>query len=273
MCDFNESLFINNEPILIDCENIQFIKPFGLNLLAAMMFYHLRNGNKVFIKIPLSSDVRKYLTDTGFFQEFKIEQDQVTTAPRSTSVALKRLEQIDGTYLDNIAQWLNYNGDIPLRVARDLVSISLLEAINNVFDHSHSPIGCYISAQAYHKVKQLTVSILDFGIGLFNSLKPFYPDIRDDCDAISKAVLEGVSSKRKIEKRVRGVGLTNISGFLLRRGAMEIVSYKGYWFQRHDGVIETKTLVCPLKGTCVNLYIDKQSIIDIVGIEEEIWGE
>lgn len=273
VCEFNDSLSIVNESILIDCENVHFIKPFGMNILAAMMFYHIQNNNKVFIRIPRDPDVRKYLTDTGFFQEFKVEQDQVTSVPRSTSVALRRLEEVDGTYLDNIARWLYFNGDIPLRVAQDLISISLLEAINNVFDHSHSQIGCYISAQAYHKVNLLTLSILDLGIGLLNSLKPSYPDIQDDCDAISRAVIEGVSSKRKIERRVRGVGLTNISGFLLNRGSMEIISYKGYWRQKHDGTIEKKTLICPLQGTCVNLYIDKQCVLDIVGIEEEIWGE
>ncbi len=91
--------------------------------------------------------------------------------------------------------------------------------------YSQSSIGCYISAQAYHKQNQLSLSILDFGIGLLNSLKPFYPDIKDDVEAINKAVLEGVSSKRKLEKRVRGVGLTNISGFLKNRGSMEIISY------------------------------------------------
>lgn len=273
LSEFNETLNITKGNILFDCEDIQFIRPFGINLLSAMIFYHLQHGNKVLFKGPKDSSVHKYLLDQGFFQEFNIEQEHVTSMPRSTSVALRRLEGVDGTYLDNIANWLNYNGDIPLRVAQDLVSISLLEAINNVFDHSQSSIGCYISAQAYHKQNQLSLSILDFGIGLLNSLKPFYPDIKDDVEAINKAVLEGVSSKRKLEKRVRGVGLTNISGFLKNRGSMEIISYKGYWFQNHEGTINTRMLSCPLKGTCVNLYIDKQSILDISDMGEEVWGE
>ena len=119
----------------------------------------------------------------------------------------------------------------------------------------------------------MILSILDLGIGLLNSLKSVYPEIKSDTEAISRAVLEGVSSKRVIEKRVRGVGLTNISGFLKNRGEMVIISYKGYWKQKHDGTIETRSLGCPLPGTCVNLVIDKQSILDIADLEEGVWGE
>ncbi|MBZ0155671.1 MAG: hypothetical protein K8I29_05575 [Alphaproteobacteria bacterium] len=273
LSDFNASLSTSNEKILFDCESVKFIRPFCANLLSAMMLSHIKRGTAVFIKIPHNQSVLKYLKDLGFFEEFIINQEKVTCTPRSTSVALKKLESVDGTYLDNITKWLNCNAEIPFQVAQDLVSISLLEAINNVFDHSQSEIGCYVSAQAYHRENRLILSILDLGIGLFNSLKTVYPEIKNDPEAISRAILEGVSSKRTIEKKVRGVGLTNISGFLKGRGEMEIVSYQGYWKQRHDGAIEIRDLSCPLRGTCVNLSIDKHSVLEIVDPDEAVWGE
>lgn len=273
LSDFSESLAISSDKIIFDCERVQFIQPFCINLLSAMMLTHIKKGNTVFIKIPRNPAVSKYLEDLGFFEEFIINQEEVSCTPRSTSVALKRLESVDGTYLENITNWLHLNANIPLQVAQDLVSISLLEAINNVFDHSQSEIGCYISAQAYHRENRLILSILDLGIGFLNSLNTVYPDLKSDAEAISRAVMEGVSSKRMIERRVRGVGLTNISGFLKNRGEMIIISYKGYWKQKHDGTIETRTLSCLLPGTCVNLSIDKQSILDIADLEEGVWGE
>jgi hypothetical protein len=151
LSNFAESLSIPNGKIIFDCEEMQFIRPFCANLLSAMMLTHIKKGNTVSIKIPQNQTVITYLKDLGFFEEFIINQQKVSCTPRSTSVALKRLESVDGTYLENITNWLHSNGDIPVQVARDLVSISLLEAINNVFDHSQSEIGCYISAQAYHK--------------------------------------------------------------------------------------------------------------------------
>jgi hypothetical protein len=110
------------------------------------------------------------------------------------------------------------------------------------------------------------------GIGLYKSLKAVYPDIKDDADAISRSVVEGVSSKRIIENRVRGVGLTNISGFLRGRGEMEIISHSGYWKQMRDGTIKTKMLNCQLCGTCVNLSIDKNTILDISDTID-VWGD
>ncbi|MCC6347774.1 MAG: hypothetical protein IT388_11350 [Nitrospirales bacterium] len=273
LSEFNASLSSSCKKIFFNCEEIQFIRPFCANLLSAMMLSHLKRGTAVFIKIPHDQSVLNYLKDLGFFDEFVINQEKVTCTPRSTSVALKKLESVDGTYLGNITEWLSYNANIPSQVAQDLVSINLLEAINNVFDHSQSEIGCYVSAQAYHRENRLILSILDLGIGLFSSLKTVHPEIKTDTEAISRAVLEGVSSKRTVEKKVRGVGLTNISGFLKGRGEMEIISYQGYWKQQRDGAIVIRDLSCSLRGTCVNLSIDKQSVLEIVDLDEGIWGE
>ncbi|MCE5312697.1 MAG: hypothetical protein LLF86_06040 [Nitrospiraceae bacterium] len=213
------------------------------------------------------------MKDQGFYEEFSIQDSQITHSARSTSVALKRLDNVNGTYLENIASWLMHNGGIPENIAHDLVSISLLEVINNVFDHSLSPIGCYISAQAYHRKEQLILSILDLGIGFYQSLKQFYPEIRTDVDAIDKAVQEGVSSKKIIENKVRGVGLTNISGFIKNRGALHIISYNGTWYQDHSGKITTRSINCPLHGVCVNLSIDTKSMFELAEYGDEVWGE
>lgn len=256
--------------VLFDCANISFIKPLGLNLLSAMIFSFISNGNKVLIKLPNNEAVVKYLRDQGFFSEFNIEaagEISIGTT-RGTSASLKRLQDVmDASYLDSIAYWICRNSDIPLTYAEALIRINLVELINNVFDHSESPIGCYISAQAYPRMDWLILSILDFGIGIKRSLQPHYPELSSDVDAIRKALEEGVSSK-KHERRPRGVGLTVIKDFLAvdQRGNLEIISYTGLY---HSGG-GTKTLDVPLRGTCVNLYINARASFE--SDEADIWS-
>ncbi len=262
---YNSSYTLANSEVYFDCSNIGFIRPFGLNLLSSMMAWFLKKDNRVYFKEPLSKYVCKYMASQGFFDEFQIDQDEATHSPRSTSVALRRLDHMDGSYLENITYWLAANASISPNIARDLITINLVELINNVLDHSNSEIGCYISAQAYPNEHRLLLSILDLGVGFLDSLKPFYPDLENDSDAIAMAIEEGVSSKREIELKPRGLGLANISGFVTKRGRLEIISYKGLLWQDENGRIFKKDLSFPLRGTCVNLYIDTEKLHDISG--------
>lgn len=265
-----EIVSTDKRDVLFDCSNVNFIKPLGLNLLSAMIFSFISNGNKVLIKLPNNEAVVKYLRDQGFFSEFNIEaagEISIGTT-RGTSASLKRLQDVmDASYLNSIAYWIWRNSEIPLPYAEALVRINLVELINNVFDHSESPIGCYISAQAYPRMDWLILSILDLGIGIKKSLHPNYPELDSDTDAIMKALEEGVSSK-KHEKRPRGVGLTVIKDFLAvdQRGSLEIISYTGHYDSRST----PKTLEVPLKGTCVNLYINARASFE--SDEADIWS-
>lgn len=266
-----KSFLQKNISIVFNCENIEFIRPSIVNLISANLYHHLINKNDVLIKLPKNIAVKRYLEDIGFFKEFRVDGEKVYQNLRSTSVALKRLTCYEGTYLESIVYWLSKNANIPIKSAQDFVSINLVEAINNVFDHSNSEIGCYISAQAYHKENRVILSVLDMGIGFYNSLKSFYNDIKNDVEAINKAVTEGISSKRFSENRVRGLGLSNISGFLKGRGELTIVSHQGFWRQKRDGKTIAKELPYKFLGTCLNIDIEKFSIYDIICDKEDVW--
>lgn len=269
--NLEKNFLLNDSTVVLDCEKIEFIRPSIVNLISANLYHHLINKNDVFIKLPKNIAVRKYLEDIGFFKEFRIEREKVFQSLRSTSVALKRLTCYDGTYLESIVYWFSKNANIPIKSAQDFVSINLVEAINNVFDHSKSEIGCYISAQAYHKENRVILSVLDLGVGFYNSLKSFYNEIKNDVEAINKAVTEGISSKRFLENRVRGLGLSNISGFLKSRGEFTIISNRGFWRQKRNGEIITKELPYKFLGTCLNIDVEKFSIYDIISDKEDIW--
>lgn len=90
---------------------------------------------------------------------------------------------------------------------------------------------------------------MDFGVGFLANLQPFYPHIRDDVAALKAAVESGVSSKRTVEKRARGVGLHVIRGFMQNMGRFQIGSRTGLWCQESGGSVWTQRLPFDFLGS------------------------
>lgn len=90
---------------------------------------------------------------------------------------------------------------------------------------------------------------MDFGVGFLANLQPFYPHIRDDVAALKAAVESGISSKRTVERRARGVRLDVIKGFMQNMGAFQIVSRTGLWSQEPGGSVWTRRLAFEFPGS------------------------
>jgi len=271
--EFDHTKLHREITVSFDCSRVRFIQPFGINILAAMMQQHLQYGNTLKFIPPIDVTVHKYLIDQGFFRHFIIEGDVVQREARGTSVALRQLTCYEASYFESIIDWLEINAELPVMIVRDLVSLSLVETVNNVFDHSGSAVGSFISAQAYPKQDTLVLSVLDLGVGFYESLKPFYTEIQTHSDAIDLAIEEGVSSKRTIETRVRGLGLSNLVGFFSDRGAIEILSHKGYWVKTPQTKVVKQDLPYSFPGTCINMFIDKQKLSTLAEFDsDDVWS-
>lgn len=252
--------------VIFDCSKVHFFRPFGLNLLAALISKFLHRGAETGIIFPEDVNVCRYLEDQGFNKAFQLTGDRLHPVPRSTSVSLRRMDQLEPTYFDEVLYWILGNSNLPEQSVKDIIRINLTEIINNVLDHSESEIGCYISAQAYPKEDHLEFSVLDLGIGFLGSLRPVYPELSNNAEAITLAVQEGVSSKTS--QRRRGVGLSVIREFLLPRGRLKIISREGQWRQEKGGLIRKQTLGFSFPGTCVTLNFDRHSIATLYTQEE-----
>ncbi|MBF0472711.1 MAG: hypothetical protein HQK91_10550 [Nitrospirae bacterium] len=264
---FNKSKDLSPITIKFNCYNVNFITPFGLNLLSAMMYHHSINSNKVLIILPFKKEVKKYLTDMGFFEAFNLSGINVVCNQRSTSVKLIRLDNINMSYLDEISSWISYSSNINIKEAEHLVKINLRELIYNIFDHSQSKIGGYICAQHYPRSSELQLSIIDFGIGFYATLNPFYDNIKNHVDAILMAVEEGITSKNG----TRGSGLPNIVGYLYNIGEIEIISNNGFWKSDINGKVETRFLSQQLNGVLINLKINTRLIPNELEPIKDVW--
>jgi hypothetical protein len=265
---FREAL-IALEPVRIDLGTVGFLRPFGLNLLAGMIYELLRHGQNVSITPPSDQKVYQYLSDQGFYSEFPTgPSGHILSSPRSTSVGLRRLDQFDPQYLESVAHWLRRNSSIPLGKVEDIVMVTMPEIINNVFDHSKSPFGCYVCAQAYPQEGRLMLSVIDFGIGFYGSLlQRYHSRINNDAEAIDLAVQDGISSKAR--KNNAGRGLHILSDWVRERnGQLEIVSHDGYWKQDSQGRTGKRILPFEFPGSCINLCVHTD---DLPLVDPEEW--
>jgi anti-sigma regulatory factor (Ser/Thr protein kinase) len=230
--------------------------PLGLNLLASLIHnLHLQGREIVFIP-PKDEKTLQYLTDQGFFNEFQFtgSKYQLRQARRSTSVVLRRMHEFVGSYPMQVADWLSRNSAVPQSAVLDMVAITLPELMNNVFDHSNSPIGCCVCAQAYKPEGKLTLSVTDLGIGFLESLLPRYRHLATEAEAIALAVQKGISSKSTI--RNAGAGLYILCDWVKNQQAeLEIISNDGIWKQLPGGERELETLPFPFPGTCINMHV------------------
>ena len=255
----------SKEDVTIECGDVKFLQPMGLALLASMTCALTQTGRRTaYFTMPTNNAVLAYLADQDFFKEFSIEgtsRARIAAAPRSSSIGLKQLKSYDASYIAQIPKWLERNSYMRPEAITEVIYTTIPEIINNVFDHSQSPIGCYICAQAYPSLKQLKLSTIDLGVGLLNTLRPLFPHLKHDSEAIELAVKPGITSKSRPNNA--GVGLDVLSGFLSEnRGTLEIVSRDGEWKQAADGTTKKRTLPFDFPGTCINLTFDDQAFMD-----------
>jgi anti-sigma regulatory factor (Ser/Thr protein kinase) len=242
--------------VTVECGDVRMFTPLGLNLLASLIHnLHLQGREIVFIP-PSTEKTLQYLADQGFFDEFQFasSRNQLRQARRSTSVMLRRMHEFVGSYPIQVADWLSRNSAVPQAAVEDMVAITLPELMNNVFDHSSSPIGCCVCAQAYKEEGRLTLAVTDLGIGFLESLLPRYGYLETDVEAIALAVQKGVSSKSTI--RNAGAGLYILCDWVRNQQAeLEIISRDGKWKQLPNGKLELETLSFPFPGTCINMRV------------------
>lgn len=106
----------------------------------------------------------------------------------------------------------------------DLAAIewSINEITDNVLVHSNSNHGGFVQLTTYKSPNpRIEYVVCDSGIGIPASLKPAYPHIESDIDALDQAIREGVTN---------GLGMGN--GLF---GSFEVSRISGGYFQIHSG--------------------------------------
>lgn len=75
---------------------------------------------------------------------------------------------------------------------------SLNEVTDNVINHAQSKVGGFVQVTNFSKSKRVEFAVADAGVGIPNSLRYGYPDLRSDHEALDRAIREGVTRSSEV---------------------------------------------------------------------------
>lgn len=169
--------------------------------------------------------INTYASRINFYRQ--INYDYTESFMRHNSNG--RFVEITNTNSENTVEIVNEimdvienNMDVEESIFNCL-SYCLMEVVDNINEHSESPIDGYVVVQNFSWENKLSIAIVDSGVGIHNSLKNSgkeeFKDIKE-VDALEECLKEGVT---RFEKR--GYGLYHTSKFIrANKGKMQIFS-------------------------------------------------
>lgn len=239
------------------------IRPFHLVTLACLIHYLDSVGKLVAIS-KSNLDVFNYIYyDLKLSEYWSGGQNYVkTSSPKTDKIfnLWRIVENEKDLYAKEVEAYFRRqyfkNKDL------SAISLSLVEAYYNVFDHANASGNAFSILQYDEENAILHVAVSDFGIGIAQSVRNFDKEIKNDKEAIIKAIEDNFTVRST--KRNRGMGLSNILS-----SAKEARIFSHYGLVRKKGnKISGYDCGFPYPGTLIYYEIDL-SLLD----DEEILDE
>lgn len=215
-------------PSHIDLRHMSFIDPYGMVGLLEIGEYFKLEGIQKAVHLPESEEVIKYLERMDFFEYagkyFSLEPSELKISDKYSRsffsdvlleiTPVKKSDDIHfivGEVKDRankiLKKHLHYNDN-----AINSFIVALSEVCQNIIEHSEHT--GFVGIQKYHfnniNKNVVKIAVMDLGIGFRNSLKTRF-DIKDDIDAIGRALLHGAS---RYADTGRGHGLAAVRRFV-----------------------------------------------------------
>lgn len=182
------------------------IEPIHLVTLACLIQFFHDKGHKVWLRNSNKS-VKDMLFNQLRFQEYWIGGKHHIDAKDESLFNLWRIvESEKDLYAKNVELYFKNT----FFKGKDLsaISICMIEAFYNVFDHAQANGNAFSLIKYDEKSEKLNVAICDFGIGIAQSVRDFDPSISSDQEALLKSIEVDFTVRSKSHNA--GKGLDNI---------------------------------------------------------------
>lgn len=145
----------------------------------------------------------------------------------------------------------------------DALYWAMWEILENPIRHARSAQPAWFQAVSFPSKKQLTFVVVDSGIGILNSLREGYPDLKSDQQAIRKAVEFGATRDKRVGQGNGLAGCRSIAE--ANRGALTIWSGDGS-FEQSGSDISRGPVGIRHAGTIVELKLRYDVSIDLPSV-------
>ena len=178
--------------------------------------YNLKSGIEVTLVVS-NQAVRDYLEAIGLFEfcsQNYLEPSEIIEIPSFTAMPLRRVNRETMVYYIQRTQDY-FQGLCP---GKDLgmLNITISELVNNVYDHSKSPVDSYVFSQFYPHLNKIKIAVSDLGYGIPRTVNKFFQE--KDLTPLSQ--VEAVQWALKLNSTTKsmpynaGRGLDTINSFV-----------------------------------------------------------
>lgn len=256
--------------ISFDFSRLNFIDGSGFTVLSNTIGWLISQGTVCAFRNfqNLNSPAIKYLDDCGFFKNYLKKQLSEAAKCRSTTLPCTAVKHAHahGWLEHTFSPWM---GGIMDASHGALASIRtcLKELFHNINDHSTKDTG-YIHAQHYPNLRNVKITVSDFGRGIPSTIRGKFGDMSDG-QAILHACKEGVTAQSRPNNMGAGLNYM-IDRVMANQGRVRIFSMSGIVnCNRAKGDQEIRRATTgngTYPGTLVEIELDTRLF---VGDEEE----
>ncbi len=238
---FNVEKFLNLMDGKEDTFNdINWIEPIYIAMIRAYLDDNRLeiSTNNSYIKQMIEKDYQDNKTYTPI-ENVKTRMGLEEISTHLSSIMLKNFQNLSLDDLKDLEHYLQY---------------LFLELMNNVADHADSPVGGYVMAQYYPINKKVQFVVADRGIAFLENMKLNFSDVRNEEEAIYKALEKGVTSTKQMmygQERNAGYGLYAMCEILKITGGNFVIISNDTLVRYSDKKFETKKLENGWKGVVV----------------------
>lgn len=213
----------------------------------------------------MSQLIREYLIGNNFLSRFSNEGFK--GYPTGDFIGYREHDEhldADEIALHLMHHWLS---DGMLRISNELkkaVVSKIFEIFMNAYGHgvisNHSVMSRVISCGLHDtKTKKLKLAVLDFGIGIIETVKQYLPGNISDVDAMRWALETGNSTKTDSQNLAipRGLGFGLLKEFVtINKGDLSIYSNTCKAYANSKGRYTVEPMPVPFDGTMISITIN-----------------
>jgi hypothetical protein len=237
--------------LIIDFHYCEFLGHIGVTFLGGIVrLFEYRGGNVKFLWNTLIEKIRVNLAQNGFLYDFSHNQKPWD----GNSVPYRRDIKHDPIA---IADYLGYKwlgkGWVNISPGlQDAIAGKVVEIYFNAFEHSQSSIGVFSCGQHYPESGTLQLTVVDFGIGIPNSVRTLPENAAmTSIEALKWAFEPGNSTKQQGIRQ--GEGLHILQEFVRKNhGTLMIFSNDSY-VNIGDNGVRYENICTNFLGTLVNI--------------------
>jgi hypothetical protein len=237
--------------LIIDFHYCGFLGHIGVTFLGGIVrLFEYRGGNVKFLWNTLIEKIRVNLAQNGFLYDFSHNQKPWD----GNSVPYRRDIKHDPIA---IADYLGYKwlgkGWVNISPGlQDAIAGKVVEIYFNAFEHSQSSIGVFSCGQHYPESGTLQLTVVDFGIGIPNSVRTLPENAAmTSIEALKWAFEPGNSTKQQGIRQ--GEGLHILQEFVRKNhGTLMIFSNDSY-VNIGDNGVRYENICTNFLGTLVNI--------------------